>query len=163
MSAAVKIRYRGANPASIDEKGRLNMPKELRDKMDQNEHIFWVITSGFEGQLVLYPKRRWEEIEEQFDTESPFDPDMQAFLRMFLGNFTEGRRDTLGRLTIPALQRAAAEIEKKAVLVGMGDCLELWSEPAYLEYQKREAGNYKAMARQLFGKRNSTHASNEGA
>src|SRR3546814_6454715 len=40
--------------------------------------------------------------------------------------------DGSGRISIPASQRNAVGIEKKAVLVGMGDKFELWSEQAHL-------------------------------
>ena len=40
--------------------------------------------------------------------------------------------DGNGRITVPASHRAAVGIEKKAVLLGMGDKFELWSEQAHL-------------------------------
>ena len=39
--------------------------------------------------------------------------------------------DGSGRVSIPASHRAAVGIEKKAVLLGMGNKLELWSEQAH--------------------------------
>ena len=39
--------------------------------------------------------------------------------------------DGSGRISIPASQRSAVAIEKKAVLLGMGDKFELWSEQAH--------------------------------
>ena len=39
--------------------------------------------------------------------------------------------DGNGRITVPASHRAAVGIEKKAVLLGMGDKFELWSEQAH--------------------------------
>ena len=39
--------------------------------------------------------------------------------------------DGSGRISIPASHRGAVGIEKKAVLVGMGDKFELWSEQAH--------------------------------
>jgi len=40
-------------------------------------------------------------------------------------------RDGNGRISIPASHRSAVGIEKKAVLLGMGDKFELWSEQAH--------------------------------
>ena len=37
-----------------------------------------------------------------------------------------------GRILLPASQRAATGIEKRAVLLGMGDRFELWGEQAHL-------------------------------
>ena len=40
--------------------------------------------------------------------------------------------DGNGRILLPASQRAATAIEKRAVLLGMGDKFELWGEQAHL-------------------------------
>jgi MraZ protein len=40
--------------------------------------------------------------------------------------------DGSARVLLPASQRAAAGIERRAVLLGMGTRLELWSEQAHL-------------------------------
>jgi MraZ protein len=40
--------------------------------------------------------------------------------------------DGSGRITLPATHRGAAGLEKKAVLLGMGNKFELWSEQAHL-------------------------------
>jgi MraZ protein len=39
--------------------------------------------------------------------------------------------DGNGRVSVPASHRAAVGIEKRAVLLGMGDKFELWSEQAH--------------------------------
>ena len=39
--------------------------------------------------------------------------------------------DGSGRVSIPASQRSACGLEKRAVLLGMGDKFELWSEQAH--------------------------------
>src|SRR3546814_16685360 len=48
--------------------------------------------------------------------------------------------DGSGRISIPDSQRNAVGIEKKAVLVGMGDKLELWSEQAHLAQNRQTLG-----------------------
>src|SRR3546814_5790966 len=49
--------------------------------------------------------------------------------------------DGSGRISIPASQRNAVGIEKKAVLVGMGDKFELWSEQAHLAQIRQTLGD----------------------
>ena len=39
----------------------------------------------------------------------------------------------MARVRLPASHRNAVGIEKKAILLGMGDKFELWSEQAHLE------------------------------
>jgi len=48
--------------------------------------------------------------------------------------------DAAARVLLPASQRAASGIEKKAVLLGMGNKFELWSEQAHLAKIHRTIG-----------------------
>jgi MraZ protein len=48
--------------------------------------------------------------------------------------------DSAGRVLLPASQRTAAGIEKKAVLLGMGSKFELWSEQAHLAKIRQTIG-----------------------
>ena len=60
-----------------------------------------------------------------------------------------------GRLRIPASQRNAVGIEKKAVLLGMGAKFELWSEQAHHEQIRQPPGDTdldQALGRPLFGR-----------
>ena len=43
-------------------------------------------------------------------------------------------------MLLPASQRSAAGIEKKAVLLGMGNKFELWSEQAHLDKIRQTIG-----------------------
>ena len=56
------------------------------------------------------------------------------------GAATEVEPDGAGRILLPASQRAAAGIEKKAVLLGMGNKFELWSEQAHLAKIRQTIG-----------------------
>jgi len=49
--------------------------------------------------------------------------------------------DGNGRIKIPASMRTAIGIERKAVLLGMGDRFELWSEQAHLEQVQQTLGD----------------------
>jgi MraZ protein len=48
--------------------------------------------------------------------------------------------DGASRVLLPASQRSAAGIEKKAVLLGMGNKFELWSEQAHLAKIRQTIG-----------------------
>lgn len=49
---------------------------------------------------------------------------------MFVGNATDIEIDDSGRVLIPGELRKPVGLEKEAVLMGMGDHLELWDEAA---------------------------------
>ena len=55
----------------------------------------------------------------------------RALQLKLIGAATPVELDGNGRISIPASHRSAVGIEKKAVLLGMGDKFELWSEQAH--------------------------------
>ena len=55
----------------------------------------------------------------------------RSFQLKLVGAATFVEPDGSGRIGIPASHRNAIGIEKKAVLLGMGDKFELWSEQAH--------------------------------
>ncbi|MER3546923.1 MAG: cell division/cell wall cluster transcriptional repressor MraZ, partial [Rhodanobacteraceae bacterium] len=57
-----------------------------------------------------------------------------------VGAATHVELDSAARVLLPASQRGAAGIEKKAVLLGMGNKFELWSEQAHLAKIKQTIG-----------------------
>jgi len=56
---------------------------------------------------------------------------VQWWKRIFLGNAMDGEGDGTGRVRISPELRAAAGIEKDAVLLGMGSYFELWDKATY--------------------------------
>ena len=55
-------------------------------------------------------------------------PAIKRFQRLVLGYASDLQLDGSGRILIPPALRDYAKLEKRAVLVGQGNKLELWSE-----------------------------------
>ena len=60
------------------------------------------------------------------------NPAIKRFQRLMLGYATDLELDGNGRMLLPAPLREYAQLEKKLVLVGQGNKLELWSETLWL-------------------------------
>ncbi|MBI1317782.1 MAG: hypothetical protein GC168_02390 [Candidatus Hydrogenedens sp.] len=154
--------YYGESHTSVDDKGRVNVPKEFRDIMEVLDHDTWFVTRGFDGALFLFEKARWAQLLQQAQAKSILDPRMLDFRRMFLGSATKVKRDNQGRLSIPQPLREYAGFDREAVLLGVEDHLELWSKDGWRAFQARQADQYKAMAAELFGATNTQTAATEG-
>ena len=155
--------YYGEAHTSVDERGRLNVPKDFRLQMDANDHDTWFVTRGFDGALFFFEKASWEALLKETKTSATLDPRMLDFRRFLLGGATKVKRDGQGRLMIPGPLREFAGVEREAVLLGVEDHLECWSKKNWLAFQQRQAEDYKAMAAELFGARNSEAVATEGA
>ena len=125
--------FQGETAITIDDKGRLAIPTAYRDEVARECGNRLVITyNPFEaGSLYLYPMPAWEALRDQINA-LPRAKSVNRMLQLKLvGAASVVELDGNGRVSVPASHRAAVGIEKKAVLLGMGDKFELWSEQAH--------------------------------
>ena len=125
--------FQGETAITIDDKGRLAIPTSYRDLVARECGNRLVITyNPFEpGSLYLYPQPVWEKVRDQVNA-LPRTRSVSRNLQLKLvgaASFVEP--DGSGRISIPPSHRNAVGIDKKAVLLGMGDKFELWSEQAH--------------------------------
>lgn len=135
--------FQGETAITIDDKGRLAIPTSYRDVVAQACGNRLVVTyNPFEsGSLYLYPSSVWERVRDQVNA-LPRTRSVSRNLQLKLvGAATFVEPDGSGRIGIPASHRNAVGIEKKAVLVGMGDKFELWSEQAHLAQIRQTLGD----------------------
>lgn len=125
--------FQGETAISIDDKGRLAIPVASRDLVARAGGRLVVAYNPYEaGCLWLYPEAQWETVRDQVMA-LPNAKRVHRNLQLKLvGAATPVEPDGNGRVLIPASHRNAAGIDKKAVLLGMGNKFELWSEQAHL-------------------------------
>lgn len=127
--------FQGETAITIDEKGRLAVPTAYRDLVARECDNRLVITyNPFEsGCLYLYPLSIWERVRDQVNKLPKAKRVNRNMQLKLVGAAAFVELDGNGRITVPPSHRAAIGIEKKAVLLGMGDKFELWSEQAHHE------------------------------
>jgi MraZ protein len=125
--------FQGETAITIDDKGRLAIPTSYRDLVARECGNRLVITySPFEeGCLYLYPQAAWERLRDQVNALPKTLSRNRSLQLKLVGAAAFAEPDGNGRISIPTSQRNAVGIEKKAVLLGMGDKFELWSEQAH--------------------------------
>lgn len=125
--------FQGETAITIDDKGRLAVPTAYRDLVARECDNRLVLTyNPFEsGCLYLYPQPIWERVRDQINALPKAKKTSRVMQLKLVGAATFVEPDGNGRISIPASHRAAVGIEKKAVLLGMGDKFELWSEQAH--------------------------------
>lgn len=122
----------GETAITIDDKGRMAIPSAYREAVSERCNNQLVVTyNPYESQcLWLYPKPVWEAVCEQvlrLNGQRQAHRDLQ---RKLVGAATHVELDSSGRLLLPAATRATAGLQKHAVLLGMGNKFELWTEAA---------------------------------
>ena len=121
--------FRGVQHINLDAKGRLSVPARQRESLLDISAGSIVVTIDTQSScLVLYPLREWERIERDVQNLPTLNPAIRRFQRLVLGYATDLDLDSNGRILLPGALREYAHLEKRVVLVGQGNKLELWSE-----------------------------------
>jgi MraZ protein len=92
------------------------------------------------GCLWLFPHAAWELVRDQVNALSKVVKAHRDMQMKLVGAAAMVEPDGAARILLPASQRATTGIEKKAVLLGMGDKFELWSEQEHLKKIRQTIG-----------------------
>jgi MraZ protein len=118
---------------NMDAKGRLAMPARQREPLLSRCEGQIVVTIDTQSKcLAIYPLPEWERIEQDIQNLPALKPAVKRFQRLMLGYATDLELDGNGRILLPQSLREYAQLEKKLVLVGQGNKLEIWSEALWL-------------------------------
>ena len=121
--------FRGVQHINLDAKGRLSVPARQRESLLDISAGSIVVTIDTQSScLVMYPLREWERIEQDVQNLPTLNPAVRRFQRLVLGYASDLELDNNGRILLPGALREYAHLEKRVVLVGQGNKLELWSE-----------------------------------
>jgi MraZ protein len=120
----------GETAINLDAKGRLAIPMRYRDVIQEMCSGRLVLTySAFDsGALYLYPDQEWERVRDEVTGLSTFNPGHRSLQRKLVGSASAVEPDGSGRIQLPQTLRQVAGLEKRVVLLGMGDRFEIWNE-----------------------------------
>ncbi len=112
---------------SLDTKGRLIMPAKLRQDIGDK----FILTKGLDGCLFAFSQEEWLNFEEKLKSLPLSDKNARNFVRFFLSGATECEIDKQGRFLIPNNLRTAANLDKDAIIIGVGTRLEIWNKETW--------------------------------
>jgi MraZ protein len=120
--------FRGINKATLDGKGRMALPTRFRESLRLGCDGNVVVTIDMrEKCLLLYPLPEWEIVQRKLEALSNIGEQARLLQRLLIGHATDIGFDSQGRILLPAMLRDFAELEKKLVLVGQGNKIEIWA------------------------------------
>jgi MraZ protein len=120
----------GTTEASVDDKGRLALPKRFRTALPADDARL-ILTAAPDGCLALYPYAKWEEVAAQFLSLSNLEEHARWWQRLMIGHAEEHTLDGSDRLLIPPELRELAGITKQVLLIGQMTRIEIWEPSSY--------------------------------
>ena len=137
--------FQGETAITLDDKGRLALPTAYREVIAKSCGNRLVFTyNPFEpGCLWLFPHAEWEAVRDQVNAHPGIKRVHRDLQLKLVGAAAVVEPDGNARVLVPASQRNAAGIEKKAVLLGMNNKFELWSEQAHLNKIRQSIGEHE--------------------
>jgi MraZ protein len=123
----------GEYEITLDPKGRFLLPAGFKRQLAEGDDVRFVVNRGIEKCLSIYPMSSWKPLSEKIDKLNDFNPKVREFKRLFLNGATFVEPDSIGRILIPARAKEYAGIQKDAVMMGMGEKMEIWDKNKYDE------------------------------
>jgi MraZ protein len=142
--------FQGSYPLSLDAKGRLTIPAEMREQLETLCQGKLTITRHFgTDYLRVYPEPEWGRMREVLGKLR--GEDGEKVRRLIIGSADPVQMDGAGRILISPILRKATKLERRVVLVGDLERLEIWDEEQHARYldAQAEAGIPEALRNAL--------------
>lgn len=151
----------------LDDKGRLTLPARVKNELLEAQQLvnsiaeatealseedslspLW-LCRGFEPCLTFYLPNEFALIHQQIMKLNVFSQRERMFQRSFLRGVAKIEPDKSGRMLLPKRHLDYAQLEREALLVGIGNRIELWNPEVYEEYVLTDSEDFAAMAEEF--------------
>lgn len=129
----------GLQATALDSKGRLTIPSRYRTILEERCQGNVVLTIQHHGKsLMLYPEPEFDQVARTLSKLSDFDEAEANLKLLIIGHAFYLEMDGNGRILVPPQLReqVGIDIERKVVMVGQHNKVELWDELVWQEKQK---------------------------
>ena len=125
--------YFGEYERTVDYKGRLTVPAHLLTAVDDVDWSRVMVLKAEPPSLYVYDLKTWKAVLDEA-YRSMDDDESRLFMHRALADAHLSDVDNLKRIMVPSPLLQHAGIDKKAVIVGMFNRLELWEPSAWKTY-----------------------------
>ena len=144
VNRPVKEMYIGKYYYTLEEKGRLSLPKEFRQKNNS-----WVVTRGLDGGLFLFKELDFQAQLQNLLSRTFTKKNNRDFVRLMTNEAKVVTPDKNGRVQLPEYLIDFAKLSKSVVLVGSLEKIEIWDRDVYHNYIDSIESKAEEIAEQL--------------
>ncbi|MBT7228140.1 division/cell wall cluster transcriptional repressor MraZ [Candidatus Parcubacteria bacterium] len=117
---------------NLDNKNRLAVPSKFRKLFKDG----LVITKGLDNCLFIYTGKEWKKLADKLANLPFSQAKSRAFSRMMLAGAMDVNLDGQGRVVLPDYLKGFASLNKKVIIAGLYNRLEVWDEKMWTKYQR---------------------------
>jgi MraZ protein len=125
----------------LDEKGRLILPAKYRDRFTGGLYL----VKGQERCVEIRDPQGFEAKAAEVQRNAQTHEKARAYSRVFFSSAYDETPDKQGRVTVPPALREYAALDRDVTVVGVGDRLEMWDTPAWIEYRDRRDDEFAGL------------------
>ena len=130
---------------TLDEKGRLMIPRKMREELGFKVYIM----QGFDGALSLFTEAKYQKLVEEY-SKLPFNQRKNRdYLRLQFASTHEMDVDKVGRIQIPTALLNKFNISREVTVLGIGDHIEIWDTKKYEEYENSVRDEFDKIAEEI--------------
>jgi len=137
----------GSFPYTVDKKGRLNIPAELRRELPGAASF--VLVPGLDQCIFAFPDEEWEIIDQRLQSLSFSRTKERLFQRIIYGQAARRRCDDQGRIAVPPKLLEHAGITRDAIVLGVSNRIEIWNPDNYQAYMDKSLVSYEQLVEEV--------------
>jgi len=139
---------------TVEDKGRLSLPKPLRETAQQQlnstqDEPSWIVTRGLDGGLFLFLEKTFQQQLADLADRTFTKKHNRDFLRLMTNDAQQVITDGQGRINLPQYLADQAQIKKQVVIVGSFQYVEIWSVEVYHSYLDQLSPQAEQIAEKL--------------
>jgi len=129
--------FTGEFSYAVDAKGRVNIPSKFRKVLSVDNEDTFVITRGMDPCVWVYPIVVWQNIENDLKNLSSLSAINRTFVRNTVRYATPLTYDGQGRIQLTTNLINYADLDKKTLIIGMVNKIEIWNPDRLKEIDKK--------------------------
>lgn len=137
--------FLGTHTPRLDDKGRLILPAKFREQLEKGV----IVTRGQERCLYVFPVDEFSRIADQLRQAPVTSKQARDYLRVFLSGASDEAVDRQGRVTIPAMLRTYAGLNRDCAVIGAGQRIEIWDLAAWESYLHEQEQAFAEQAEEV--------------
>jgi MraZ protein len=127
------LAFHGTFDHTLDSKNRLTVPSKLRTAFAEGAFL----VRSAENCVSLYPSATYSALTEAaLSGLNPLSAQARELRRYFHSNASQVELDSAGRVMLSARHLEHGGIERDVVVIGAGECLELWDPSTWAAYDQ---------------------------